>query len=104
MEERAGCARSSGGSLVDSVNQLSQAEPARAVSSPLVVGLFKTARNADETDPGRWETGPGFLVLDARSVSKNNRKSIFDYLKVKNRLGINDQKRKKLRRRNVVSG
>jgi hypothetical protein len=44
------------------------------------------------------------LVLDARSVSKNNKKSIFDYLKVKNRLGINDQKRKKLGRRNVVSG
>lgn len=49
-------------------------------------------------------TGSGCLASDARSVSKNNRKPIFDYQKMKNRLGINDRKRKKSRRRNVVSG
>lgn len=98
MEKRAGCARSSGWSLVDSV------EPLVRLQVPLVVGLFKTARKADETDPGEWKTGAGFLSLDARSAIKNNKKPIFDYLKVKNRLGINDQKRKKSTRRNVVSG
>lgn len=55
-------------------------EPLVRLQVPLVVGLFKTARKADETDPGEWKTGAGFLSLDARSAIKNNKKPIFDYL------------------------
>lgn len=54
-------------------------EPLVRLQVPLVVGLFKTARKADETDPGEWKTGAGFLSLDARSAIKNNKKPIFDY-------------------------
>jgi hypothetical protein len=50
MEERAGCARSLGGSLVDSINQLSQAEPLVRFRVPLVVGLRQLGK-PDETDP-----------------------------------------------------
>jgi hypothetical protein len=77
---------------VDSVDQLSQAEP---VVRFRVLWLWVCLRQLG--NPTKLIQGMVYWAQVPRlrcTVRKKNKKSIFDYQKVKDKLGINDQKRR----------